>query len=150
MTAAEVLINAAYQLSLELGDIGAQNWTMLRMGFLARDRGDFAQAYALFAQYALVLRDQLKLGAHGFNVYGFASVASAVGEPVRATRLFGACDAYNERVNFQLFPVSQLEYEPYITAAREQLGEAAFAAAWAEGRLMSLEQAIAYALGESP
>jgi hypothetical protein len=33
-------------------------------------------------------------------------------------------------------------------ALRAQLDEAAFNAAWAEGRTMTLEQAIEYALGE--
>ena len=37
-------------------------------------------------------------------------------------------------------------YERQLLAARAQLGEATFAAAWAAGRAMNLEQAIAYAL----
>ena len=37
-------------------------------------------------------------------------------------------------------------YEPYITAARSELGETAFRAAWEEGRAMTEEQAIALAL----
>jgi hypothetical protein len=36
-----------------------------------------------------------------------------------------------------------------VSAAHQALGEEAFAAAWAEGRAMSLEQAVAYALEES-
>ena len=36
-----------------------------------------------------------------------------------------------------------------VAAARTELGEEAFAAAWAEGRAMSMQQAIAYALDES-
>jgi hypothetical protein len=36
-----------------------------------------------------------------------------------------------------------------VTTARASLDEDAFAAAWAEGQAMSLEQAIAYAL-EAP
>ena len=35
-----------------------------------------------------------------------------------------------------------------IAAARAQLDDATFAAAWAAGRALSLEQAIDYALGE--
>jgi len=35
-----------------------------------------------------------------------------------------------------------------VDAVRAQLGEARFAAAWAEGRLMSPEEAIAYAVEE--
>jgi hypothetical protein len=37
-----------------------------------------------------------------------------------------------------------------VAATRRSLGEEAFAAAWAEGRAMTLEQALAYALDEQP
>jgi hypothetical protein len=40
------------------------------------------------------------------------------------------------------------EYAPYIEKARAALGDAAYEAALAEGRAMSVEQAVAYALGE--
>jgi hypothetical protein len=42
------------------------------------------------------------------------------------------------------------EFERTVSDARGALGEEAFAAAWAEGRAMSLEQAIAFALEELP
>jgi hypothetical protein len=45
-------------------------------------------------------------------------------------------------------PVRDL-YDPLQAVARGQLGEEAFAATWAEGRTMSLEQAVAYALEEN-
>jgi hypothetical protein len=37
-----------------------------------------------------------------------------------------------------------------LTAPRRSLDEEAFATAWAEGRAMTLEQAVAYALDEQP
>jgi hypothetical protein len=40
----------------------------------------------------------------------------------------------------------QEKYDHVVAAARSQLDEATFAVAWAEGRAMPLEQAIAYAL----
>jgi hypothetical protein len=43
-------------------------------------------------------------------------------------------------------PVNRMEYKRNLAIARAQLGEAAFAAAWAAGRAMSIEQAIAAAL----
>ena len=41
-------------------------------------------------------------------------------------------------------------WEEAPEAMRAALGKTAFAAAWAEGRAMTLEQAIAYALDEPP
>jgi hypothetical protein len=44
--------------------------------------------------------------------------------------------------------VDRPEYERDLAAAKVVLGEEAFAAAWAEGVAMSLQQAIDYALEE--
>ena len=43
---------------------------------------------------------------------------------------------------------NEWEYAPYIARARAALGDAAYDAALAEGRAMTVEQAVAYALGE--
>ena len=48
----------------------------------------------------------------------------------------------------RLFPVDQLEVDHYIVALREQLDEETCTAAWAEGKAMTLEQAVAYALSD--
>ena len=45
--------------------------------------------------------------------------------------------------------VDRASYEPSIVRVRAHLGEVTFAAVWAEGRAMTLEQAIAYALEAS-
>jgi len=49
----------------------------------------------------------------------------------------------------QLEPVERTGRAQDLAAMRAELGEAAFAAAWAEGRAMPLKQAVAYAL-ENP
>ena len=41
-------------------------------------------------------------------------------------------------------------YERMLGSVRAQLDKATWEAAWAEGRAMSLEQAVAYALEEAP
>ena len=46
-------------------------------------------------------------------------------------------------------PFERAYLERTTAAARAQLGEAAFASAWAAGRDMTLEQAIVYALESS-
>jgi hypothetical protein len=44
--------------------------------------------------------------------------------------------------------VARAVHQDAITTARSALGEDAYALAWAEGRSMSLEQAVTYALDE--
>jgi hypothetical protein len=46
-----------------------------------------------------------------------------------------------------LWPANRIAHDQNVAIARTQLDEATFAAAWAEGRAMTLEQAVAYALG---
>jgi non-specific serine/threonine protein kinase len=41
-----------------------------------------------------------------------------------------------------------MKYASRLTEARAQLGEAAFEEAWAEGKAMTIEEAIEYALAE--
>jgi len=67
---------------------------------------------------------------------------AAQGEDVWAVRLWGASDSLRERCGVSLFPVEWTEYEPVVTAARTHLSEQTFAAAWAEGRSMTLEQVL--------
>jgi hypothetical protein len=74
---------------------------------------------------------------------GFAHVAGAEGDAERAARLFGAAEALREALGAPLPPVERAHYDRSVAATRAALGEEAFAAAWAEGRALSLEQAIA-------
>ncbi len=70
----------------------------------------------------------------------------------RAARLWGAEEALLEKIEAAVYtyvPDRSL-HRSQVAAARSQLEEKAFAAAWAEGRTMELEQAIEYALDRSP
>jgi tetratricopeptide (TPR) repeat protein len=74
-----------------------------------------------------------------------AQAAWVQGEPERMARLFGAAEALREANHWKLHPRDRSDYDG-VAPARAALGEEMFAAAWVEGRAMSLEDAIAYAL----
>src|SRR5258708_6531267 len=78
-----------------------------------------------------------------FNLEVLAEVVAAQGEGIWATRLLGASEFLRERYHSPLPPAYRAGYERVVAAARTQLGEQAFAAAWAEGRTMTPEQALA-------
>ena len=60
-----------------------------------------------------------------------------------AAGLWGAAEALRETIGTPLPPVERDTYERSVAAVRTQLGEKAFATAWAEGRAMTPEQAFA-------
>ncbi len=72
-----------------------------------------------------------------------AEVVAAQGEGIWATRLLGASEFLRESYRSPLPPAYRAGYERVVAAARTQLGEQAFAAAWAEGRAMTPEQVLA-------
>ncbi len=58
----------------------------------------------------------------------------------------GAAEAQFEAIGAALWPADRLEHGRTVAAVRSALSEEVVAAAWAEGRAMPLEQAIASAL----
>ena len=80
--------------------------------------------------------------------YGWVLAAAAFGQgqPERAARLFAAASAVRERVGAPLPPIFQSTHDGALAAVRRTLGEDAFAATWAAGQALSLEESLAPAL----
>jgi DNA-binding NarL/FixJ family response regulator len=76
-----------------------------------------------------------------FNLEGLAGVLMTQGELTGAVQLWGAAEELREATGVPLHPVDRAGYEQAVATARAQLGEQAFAAAWAAGRRMTPEQA---------
>jgi hypothetical protein len=73
-------------------------------------------------------------------------VATARGEAAVAARLLGAADAVREASGAVPEPFEAAMRDRTRAAAREALGDDAFERALAEGRAMTLEAAVEYAL----
>jgi len=135
---------------LTVSDVHEDLWTvgLTRFGLahLALREGTYGRAAALFQQSLTSWRDMTDPLGIAMGLAGVAWAASARGHAERAARLFGADDALRERIGCLVFPLWQAEHERWLAAARAGLGDAAFDAAWSDGRAMSLEQAIDYAL----
>ena len=117
------------------------------LGHVALREKDYERARTLF-ENSLALQQELgnKLGvAECLN--GLAGVIAAQGENLRAARLLGAVEVLRVAADTQLWPAERVDYERNSAAIRAELGQEAFEAALAEGRAMSMEKAIEYALG---
>ena len=77
---------------------------------------------------------------------GLGGLAGIRGQSEQAARLFGAAEALRQAVGAPLSPVDRADYERRVAQARAGRDEAAFEAAWRQGREMKLEQAIEHAL----
>jgi non-specific serine/threonine protein kinase len=116
------------------------------LGTCARYRGELRRAAELFAESLTLVRaghDPLMLI---LNLKSLGAVAAVIGDPVQAARLFGAAEALRERHGVELPPAERPRLERAIAPARERLSDEAFTAAWAAGRALPVEHAIAEAL----
>jgi predicted ATPase/DNA-binding SARP family transcriptional activator/DNA-binding CsgD family transcriptional regulator len=77
----------------------------------------------------------------------FAAAAAGRGDSVRSARLCGASQALHESMGARLSAGERAYFEPHLAAARARLDNTTWETAWAEGRAMTLEQAVEYALG---
>jgi predicted ATPase/class 3 adenylate cyclase len=147
---AAALCAEADELFRRRGDIlGLQDGSRLLMR-IARLRGDTEQAAAVTRASLVLSRD---LGARGNLAVGFESlawIARVDGDHGRAVRLLGAADALRRALGRPITRELRKGRDEDRAVARAALGQDAFETAWAEGRAMILEQAIAYALEEQP
>ena len=117
------------------------------LGSYIRARGDLGQAASLYAESLTIVRDGRGPMTVSLCLKSLGAVAATVGRAESAIRLFGASEAARERHGFAI--LSAIEEESLrqdIAPARAKLSAAAFAAAWAAGRSLTLDQAVAEAL----
>jgi len=79
---------------------------------------------------------------------GFAGVAGAQGEGQKAARLYAAAETLRKTIGAPLLPGDRPRYERQLATARFLVNEEVWEAAWEEGRAMTLEEAVSYALAE--
>ena len=130
----------------QTGDRLAANIALHILAQAAWASGDHERA-ARYFQDALELTFEVSDRTNAaYCMQGLAAVAASRGESGRAARLLGAAEALLETAGIPLYAQVDLElHQRAADAAREQLGEQAWAEAWDEGRAMSFEEAVAYA-----
>jgi len=134
----------------ELGDQRGMAVSLINLGYVAHHQGDYQNAAESFEE-SLARFQQLESTRGIIDcLAALAGVAGAKKQPERATRLFGAAQALHETIHAGLaaaYP-DRVEYDRSMAAVRSQLTDDAFSTFWAEGRTMTLEQAVDYALSD--
>jgi len=116
------------------------------LGYLALGRGQLEEAARLFLasaeRYQAVGTDRRGLSE---CVMGLASVAARAEQPELAARLFGAAEATLEQLGTTLSASNQADYQRGLAELRARLPAQDLAEAWAAGRELPLDEALAEA-----
>jgi predicted ATPase/DNA-binding SARP family transcriptional activator/DNA-binding CsgD family transcriptional regulator len=147
---AVTLHEEALELFREIGDRQGTVSCLGHLGLLALVQGDFERALRL-------QRESLRQGWDAdhkipiqVSLFGLACVAARLGQPIRAARVWGASEGMQDAYGVYPAPItySLTDYEGLLAAARSQVEEQTWSAAWAEGKAMPLERAVEYALSD--
>jgi tetratricopeptide (TPR) repeat protein len=139
----------ALALRRELGAKWGIAHSLHNLGHVARSEGNYEVACLHYRESLAVYHELADAPNIAKVLEGFAGLAAAEGKLRRSARLWGGADALHEALSLPMPPVDHITNDPYIEAVRTALGEGAFAAAWAEGRAMTFQEAIAYALEDA-
>src|SRR5260370_12794404 len=140
---ARQLAEESVALGRETGDPFNTAWFLAVLAKVEARQSDHAGARAHHEQGVAMA---IKLGGRvhiPFILEGMASLLARQGEPGQAVRLWGVAEALRESMGAPIWPVECAAYERSVERVRAQLGEKPFATAWAEGRIMTPEQALA-------
>jgi predicted ATPase/DNA-binding SARP family transcriptional activator len=135
-------------LSRQLGDSYGMALALETLGMAALAQGDPDQAEKFLIQGLKRVREP------GFQIDtleyldALAYAANARERPARAARLLGAAEALREEIEAFRPPPEHATHARETSSIRDQLDEATWKTAWAEGCAMSLEEAVEYALTE--
>ena len=138
-------------LARSIGDRMSIVIALFNLAQLALADGDYDAAARGFAEGIVPSQESGDRGNIAHILEALGMVAGASGETLRAARLLGASEALISAIGLRGHPYYRPDralYERITARVGVTLGEAAFEAALDEGRAMSPEQAIEYALGE--
>ena len=119
------------------------------LGYLALNRGNITEADEIFTETLQNFFDDKNEIGVAFTLEGMAGLFVVVGKPEIAAHLIGWSDALRERIGDPRPPLEQADVDKIIAACLAKMGEVAFSDAYEEGKKMSLEEAVAYALEEN-
>jgi predicted ATPase/transcriptional regulator with XRE-family HTH domain len=143
---AQALYEESLALYRELGNNPIISWILIELGGVAQAQGEYGRAKTLYRE-SLLLSQKVGLKLNiAESMIGLAGVAGQLRQGEQAARLFGTAERLLDSLGTQLDPLIRTAYEQNVAAVRAQLKEEAFAAAWAQGQAMTLEQAVADAL----
>ena len=139
---AAAVLEEGLALSRSVGNTWGMGIALQDLAQVERERGNERRAAALFAECLVVAQEISDSRRIAECLEGFAELAVGGGRPKRAAWLLGAAQALRESNGSVVEAVDRAVYATSVAAARQALGDAAFAAAWAAGRATPLDQVL--------
>ena len=138
-----------FEESIELGEkigIAELDWQHVNMGYAKLRQGNVTEAKELFEFCVQQFQKANNTIGLVYAIEGLASLHLNQQQAEQATRIFAWTDVIRENIGYHRPPVERASVERDLAVIQSQLDIADFAKLSAEGRAMTLEQAISLAL----
>jgi non-specific serine/threonine protein kinase len=144
--AARPLLEASLKMHRRRGDASGERVALINLAQICTKTGDTRSGRSYFIESLRIVRDlgSRWMGAQSFEAIG--ELALVLGDVTRMPRLFGAAEAIRQATGGTMTSYEREIHDSVVTAAHKALGDERFAALEAEGRAMSFEAAVEYAL----
>jgi predicted ATPase/class 3 adenylate cyclase len=138
--------NLAMQIMQELG--ARRNISMIKsdLAHILRLEGNYLQA---MSSYRETIKDWQRIGhraAVAHQLESMAFIAKALEQSGKSIRLLGAAEALRQKINIDMTPQEHELYNKEVADLKANMGEKEFTSLWADGRSMTMDEAIELAL----
>ena len=142
------LTEEAVALFRELGARGDVALGLCNLGWIALLQDDLGRAADIYKESLSLAWDTGMNPIVSHDLEGLACLAGAKGEAERAARLWSAAQTLHETKGIPRDTDFLAEADARISAVRSGMGEEVWEEAWRKGRVMTLDEAVSYALEE--
>lgn len=132
--------------SLEHGSRHDYLWSHVRLGYVALREGKHEEARQIFAESAREFKKDRNTIGVVFALEGLAALYMERGNLLRAARLLGWADSTREKISDQRPLLEQADVDKIMAVCQAALGQVELSNAYEEGKKMSLDEAVGYAM----
>jgi hypothetical protein len=129
-----------------MGDHHRMNMIHSEVAHMERLEGHYEKALQLYKDTILEWKRLGHRAAVANQLECFAFIAKIQEQPERTAKLFGAAERIREIIDIPMNSMEQVEYDQQVADLRAGMNETEFNALWSEGRAMTMERAIQFAL----
>jgi tetratricopeptide (TPR) repeat protein len=147
--AARALLKRALAMNKEVGNGSRQASNLHNLGLVSRELEEHDASLSLHREALALWVESGDRQAIAECLESIGGHAALRGKLAEAARIWGAAERLREEIGAPILPGDRERYDRDVIDVRTQTGEHRFAAAWVEGRGMTLDQVIEKAL-ESP
>ena len=146
---AAALCEESVALHRTLGDHWGVAHSLHSLGRVLFFQGHHARARELYSESIMLHQQVGDRGGVAECLEAIAELGISQGAMNYAAQFYGTAVALRDSIRMPLPSAEQAQYERNVATARQALGGSAWTAAWAAGRALTMEEAIAAALGQA-